>query len=197
MSERYDVYFRGDIAPGNKMGEVRQRLQALFKLDDDRTAKLFSGRPLPIRRDLDLNTAEQYRETLLKKGALVELRSTVSKEESGDRASAFVSQPEQHTGLHQAAKMPGASDLNPGINAEPQSVLENNNSPSGEGFSLAPVGSDVLNPEERKVIEVLEVDTTQLSLSPAGVDLLLDNEKQMFEALDIDLSHLSVESFDD
>ncbi|MBQ0798669.1 MAG: hypothetical protein KBT63_05245 [Porticoccaceae bacterium] len=195
MSEQYDVYFRGDIAPGHQMVEVRQRLQALFKLDDARAAKLFSGRPLAIRRDLDKAGAEQYRETLLKAGALVELRSSASGEvlAASSPAASSVETPSRDSSLNDSEL--SGSELNDselsaeaaGSKSEPESA---------EAFSLAPAGADVLLPEERVVVEAVEVDTSALDLAPVGGDLLKDDEKRVLEDLDIDLSHLSVEPID-
>ena len=235
MSEQYDVYFRGDIAPGHKMGEVRQRLQALFKLDDERTAKLFLGRPLPIRRDLDKSSAEQYRATLLKAGALVELRSSDSGEVLADNTSA----PQPHTAPQQEPQPlepqapqspePQAPESNPEqtpasfeppddvsdifaqaresaeveataaeteIATETAAKTTTKITTPDSDFSLAPVGADVLLPEEKVVVEAVEVDTSGLDVAPAGEDLLQDDEKRVLEDLDIDLSHLSVQPLD-
>ena len=190
MSEQYDVYFRGDIAPGHQMVEVRQRLQALFKLDDERAAKLFSGRPLAIRRDLDKDGAEQYRDSLLKAGALVELRSSASGEVLA--ASSPVAPPVETptTGSGFSAEAAG-----PKSEPEPEPEQESAEAPA-EAFSLAPAGADVLLPEERVVVEAVEVDTSALDLAPAGGDLLKDDEKRVLEDLEMDLSHLSVEPID-
>ena len=194
MSEQYDVYFRGDIAPGHQMVEVRQRLQALFKLDDERAAKLFSGRPLAIRRELDKGGAEQYRDSLLKAGALVELRSAASGEVLA--ASSPVAPPVETPSSDSSLSDSRLSD--PGFDAAAAKLApepESAEAPT-EAFSLAPAGADVLLPEERVVVEAVEVDTSALDLAPAGGDLLKDDEKRVLEDLDIDLSHLSVEPID-
>lgn len=189
MSERYDVYFRGDIAPGQKMGEVRQRLQALFKLDDERAAKLFSGRPLPIRRDLERRSAEQYRATLLQAGALVELRASEAGEVLADSppVSQTAPQPARQESAGQPPERPPLATPSEG---------ETESAAPDEGLSLAPVGADVLSPEEKVVVEAVEVDISGLDLAPAGTDLLQSDEKRVIEDLDIDLSHLSVEPID-
>ena len=185
MSDLYDIYFRGDIAPGHQMLEVRQRLQTLFKLDDERAVKLFSGRPLAIRRELSKDSAEQYRQTLLKAGALVELRSS----DSGE----IVLDP--HSSPEPSGDSPRIAP-DEKVDTEPQNPPHKPGDKSVEAdseFSLAPVGSDVLRPEERVAIEALEVDTSALDVAPVGTDLLDDEEKRVEEELEIDLSHLSVE----
>lgn len=220
MSEQYDVYFRGDIAPGHKMGEVRQRLQALFKLDDERTASLFSGRPLAIRRDLDKSSAEQYRATLLKAGALVELRSSVTGEVLGEVSAENTPTPQSPEPQSSEPQTPEAvPEQAPASFASPDDVsdifaharasaeveskvseteigTEAETAASDSDFSLAPVGADVLLPEEKVVVEAVEVDTSGLDVAPAGEDLLQDDEKRVLEDLDIDLSHLSIQPLD-
>ncbi len=169
------------------MVEVRQRLQTLFKLDDERTAKLFSGRPMAIRRDLDEANAEKYRKTLLKVGALVELRPSATE----DTKSTAVAEPVAKNPPAETRVVADAPEP-----ASPEAGAETNQNPgeAADGvFSLAPVGSDVLKPEERAVVVPVEVDISSLDVDPVGVDLLNDDEKRVIEDLDIDLSHLSIE----
>ncbi|HAD08095.1 MAG TPA: hypothetical protein DCF62_01320, partial [Porticoccaceae bacterium] len=71
---KFDVVFRGDIAPGQKVVDVRERVQKLFKADEQQLQRLFSGRPVTIRSALDQAQAEQYEQALLQAGALVEVK---------------------------------------------------------------------------------------------------------------------------
>jgi len=172
------------------MVEVRQRLQTLFKLDDERTAKLFSGRPMAIRRDLDEANAEKYRETLLKVGALIELRPAATE----DTKSTAVAEPATKNPPAEAEVVADAPEPVPS-EAEVETNENPDEAPDG-AFSLAPAGSDVLKPEERAVVVPVEVDISSLDVDPVGVDLLNDDEKRVIEDLDIDLSHLSIEPSD-
>lgn len=148
--QQFDVYFRGDIVPGQSVLEVKERMGGLFKLEATQVEQLFSGRPTAIRRNLDEASARKYEQALLTIGAVAELRP---------------------------AKVEAAP--------APQSGAEG-------GMSLAPVGSDVLRPEERANVEAKEVDVSQLALEPAGGEILRDNEKRSVEAQQVDTSHLEV-----
>src|SRR5690606_12743397 len=69
----YKLVFRGDIAPGHELMDVRQKLQQLFSLDDEGINKLFCGRPVTIKRQLDQASAEKWCAALLKAGAIVKM----------------------------------------------------------------------------------------------------------------------------
>jgi hypothetical protein len=152
MSEpRYDVFFRGDIVPGQSLNEVRDRLRQLFQIDEARLNALFSGRPMAIRRHLSAGDAERYRVALREAGALVELRPLDIPVE------------------------PVSSDQPP--------------SPDGD-WSLAPVGTEVLRPEERIPVVPVDVDISGLEVAPPGVEVLREDERRPVVARDIDTAHL-------
>lgn len=154
MSEpRYDVFFRGDIAPGQRLNEVRDRLRHLFQIDDARLNTLFSGRPMAIRRDLGVDEAERYRAALREAGALVELR------------------PLNVPDVPAAAGPPAHS--------------------TGD-WSLAPVGSEVLRPEERIPVVPVSVDIGGLEVAPPGVDVLREDERRPVVVRTIDTTHLGL-----
>src|SRR5690554_4755014 len=70
----FDIIFRGDIVIGEQLGDVKQRLQQLFKTDATKVDALFTCRPTPMKRNLDEATAYKYRDVLLKAGIHVEVR---------------------------------------------------------------------------------------------------------------------------
>lgn len=74
----FDIVFRGDIVMGHQLTDVKQRLQQLFKADAAKIDALFTGRPVPLKRNLDEATATKYREVLQKAGARVEICATGS-----------------------------------------------------------------------------------------------------------------------
>jgi hypothetical protein len=154
MSEpRYDVFFRGDIAPGQRLNEVRDRLRQMFRIDDARLNTLFSGRPMAIRRDLGIDEAERYRAALREAGALVELRPLMVPEVPAA-----------------AGPLAHATD----------------------DWSLAPVGAEVLRPEERPTVVPVSVDTSGLEVAPPGVDVLREDERRPVVVRNIDTTHLGL-----
>lgn len=180
---RFDVVFRGDIAPGQKIMDVRERVQKLFKADEQQLQRLFSGRPVTIRRDLDRAQAQQYQQALLQAGALVELKpgpGGVATRETPVSAPAFGAEtgaaPERSHSSVAATETPAQS--------QPE---------AGDEFTLAPVGADMLREEDRPLVEALEVDISGLSAEAPDGDLLDESEKKQVEAVAVDISHLSVE----
>jgi hypothetical protein len=194
--QKIDIYFRGDIAPGEKIMDVRERLKKLFKADDEQMQRLFSGRPAVIRRNLDGPAAEQYSQAMLKAGALVELRP-VEPEIETDQASPDSAEiaPENLTDNQQApaSPEPGPAAQSKGDEKSSTKKTEGTAADQSGDFSIAPVGADMLNEEERGEVEVVEVDISALSADAMSGDILGDEEKPKVEVVTVDTSHLSVE----
>ncbi len=70
MSETYSVVMTGKIADGFEMDQVKASVGGLFKLNNDQLNKMFSGKPVAIRRGLDKQQALKLRAVLTKAGAL-------------------------------------------------------------------------------------------------------------------------------
>src|SRR5690606_26150701 len=70
---QFDIIFPGDTVFGQQLADVKLRLQQLFKSDAAKIDALFTGRPVPLKRDLDESTANKYRDALLKAGAMVDI----------------------------------------------------------------------------------------------------------------------------
>lgn len=139
-AEEFDIIFRGDIVLGHQLAEVKQRLQQLFKSDAERIDALFSGRPVPLKRNLDRATAEKYRDVLLKAGAQTDIRPA------------------------------GSVGANPVARPERPAVRK-------PVWSLAPAGSYLLAPTERRVFTPLNLDVSGLTLRPVGTPLLDTSEQ--------------------
>jgi len=154
MANTYKLIFRGDIAPGHALMGVREKLRQLFNLDDEGLNKLFCGRPVTIKKQLDQANAEKWCAVLLKAGAIVKIS------------------PEEDF----SASAKGAD-----VNAGQQQSL------------VAPLGADVLRPDERKKVAAVTPKTDHLSLDEPGADVLRPEERRIVEDLDLDISHLSLE----
>ncbi len=201
----FEVIFRGDITAGQQLVAVKERLKALFKVDDARIEQLFSGRPEVIKKGVDQATADRYRDTLLKAGAVVQVREqaaqvtgsgaiaspppvaqsatlTNAKTAGGDSGSAHPSASELTDGLSPDAVASGAVQV---ASDAPDSRAE---------WTLAPVGADVLRPDERHQVQPVVVGDIEFELAPAGADLLKPEERSRVEAPEIDISHLTVDT---
>ncbi|MRI33460.1 hypothetical protein EOPP23_10730 [Endozoicomonas sp. OPT23] len=65
----YKVLFEGKVLPGFDSDEVRTRLQHLFKADDGRMERLFSGKAYSIRKPATEREARKYEKAINKVGA--------------------------------------------------------------------------------------------------------------------------------
>ena len=192
----FDIVFRGDILPGQNVVQVKQRLAQLFKTDEAKINALFSGAATPLKRNLDKATADKYAEVLRKVGADVQV--TVAGKVTAKKAPKRQPQP---TSLSEPpASIVKPKTLQERLAAQEQERIaaqekEQKESPPAEQeasskFTLAPVGSDVLKPEERSHLEPVAVDTSQLSLRESGAELLDASEKAVVDAVQIDVSNL-------
>jgi hypothetical protein len=77
----YKIVFEGKIAQGFSLDEVKQNLASLYKVDVSEMDRLFAGRPIILKQDLDFQTAVDDGKTLEKAGAIC---SIISMEEDAD-----------------------------------------------------------------------------------------------------------------
>ncbi len=158
MSEQqYDIIFRGDIVLGQQLADVKLRLQQLFKADAAKIDSLFSGRPVPLKRSLDLSSAQKYRDALINAGAQVELVASVN---------AAVVAPVINKPVATAAStaIPPATNKTPEQQAPQTQTIGN--------WSLAPVGTYLLPVTDKPAVVQSNIDTSAISLRPEGGNLL-------------------------
>lgn len=66
---QYDIYFRGEVLPGQDVQQVKQAVAAIFKANDAKLAQLFSGKLHTIKKSVDKATASKYQQAFKKAGA--------------------------------------------------------------------------------------------------------------------------------
>jgi hypothetical protein len=64
MTDQYSVIFRGDIVLGKNLVDVKQKLAQLFKVDDARIERMFTGKPIPLKANIALVQAKKYQAVL-------------------------------------------------------------------------------------------------------------------------------------
>jgi uncharacterized protein YlzI (FlbEa/FlbD family) len=67
----YRIIFAGEVLPGHDVSAVKQQFIEQAKLSPERADRLFSGKPVTIKRDLDEVAARNYMETMEKSGVVV------------------------------------------------------------------------------------------------------------------------------
>jgi uncharacterized membrane protein/ribosomal protein L32 len=74
MSEVYKVIYTGKLKPGTERNRIVSLFSEKFKLGPEKAEKLIiSGRPVTLKKDIDLEKAEKYQEALEKLGMIIEL----------------------------------------------------------------------------------------------------------------------------
>lgn len=133
---RFDLVFSGELIEGCAPARVRRDLERLFRTDADSVARLFTGRPVVIKRDLDEQTAARYRAALQQVGALCRIRPV---------ADATAAAPGHAAQTPNAGTLAGVAILPPG------SLLSEDRQVDPPGFDLsafdiAPPGVTLVEP---------------------------------------------------
>lgn len=170
MSDSYKLVFRGEVLEGQHPAVVRKRLAEAAGFGDAQLDKLFSGRPVVVKREADTATAARYQALFRKAGA----RLRVLPVETEDDA---------------VASVPSAIDPGPSADAGSPAAAASGSSASGT-FDVLPAGSDLLTQGERTAFVPRNVDTGALSLEGARFTMPDSDDSSAPPAPDV--SHLSV-----
>lgn len=73
MDNQYSVIFKGEIADGENIDNVKKKLAAMFKTDGKNIDKFFSGKAHTVKKDISLETGKKIKTAFLKAGALCHL----------------------------------------------------------------------------------------------------------------------------
>lgn len=171
-AQTYSVIFRGDLQPGYTVADVKANFARLFKAGPDTVEKLFSGRPLAIKKGLAQAQAEQLQATLAKLGALSSLKA-----EGEPPANANTMAPKVE-----------APKATPAESPAPQASHQASDSgASAVGLTLAPMEGNLLKEHERREVEPAQVSVGHLSLQPEGGNLIADSERTAKPAVQVDV----------
>ena len=162
MSEDYRLVFTGEVSEGQHPAVVRKRLAALLKLDDARMDVLFSGKTVVVKKVTDEKTAVRYQQAFQKAGARLRVLPVEAAAEAAGDAS-------------QAA----------GDASHPSDEQE----PASDGLRVLPVGSNILEENERVSMPPRDVDTGHLSVQAQDEQIQPHNEPDV--ALP-EISHISL-----
>ncbi len=173
--EIYAIVFKGAIVEGFTADAVKSQLAKLLKTDIEKTAALFSGKQIVLKKTTDRAEATRYGKALRKVGADVGIRVVKAASRNTGHVPAF------HTADQPPTQQLTAEALSSEVSVSELPESERTASKSAASKSAA---------AERAVSEVLVVDTS-------GITLAL-NEGDLFDPVpkvaspEIDLSRLSV-----
>ncbi len=206
-SQTYDIYFSGQIMDGKDPAETRQQVGKLFKVDQKKLERLFSGTPVRIKNGVDEETAAKYRVAFRKAGALVEIKASnltaESIEANNNTDQAGSSEltllppnsgslidcapkitPQQLPDINHLSVAPAGSLIDCAPEITPQPL------PDIEHLSVASLGAIL---DESSKPEPLEIDTEDLDLNPANTGTLEDCKKEVEPYPIPDIRHLDLD----
>ncbi|BFM12747.1 hypothetical protein R50072_29000 [Simiduia litorea] len=200
---RFDIVFRGDIAPGQVLPQVKQRLATLFKRELAQIEPLFSGAPVALKKDVDQLSAEKYKKVLAQAGALVEIREAgtlkapaVRPRPAAQPAPATKEAPSD-AAAHPAQETAGLSLVPVGgfllTEAERKQVQEPIAPVAQVDFELRPLEGSLVDENEIERMAPVQVAEVAFDISEPGVELVDAQYKDVVEAvvvadLDVDLA---------
>jgi hypothetical protein len=182
----FQLIFKGEYVAGTDPAAARNNARQLFKANDAQLDRMFNGKPVVIRNQLDQAQAEKYRALLQKNGM-----------------QAYV-QPMAMTHPEQAkpASQPAAVSQSPQSQANSPQVVAQSNAGSlpiaGERTDAVLAGSALtLDPPGVTLVESVPVDVPVFehldswSVAPSGSDI--GSQEELPPPIVPDTSHLAVE----
>jgi len=76
--ERFDLSYQGLLAPGADPQRARERLTAIFKLSEQGADRLFTGKPVVVKRNVDAATVAQFQKVFAHAGAVLTVTSVLN-----------------------------------------------------------------------------------------------------------------------
>ena len=155
-SATFDLLFRGEIASGEDIDQVKAKIATSFKLDEAAVQKLFSGAVISLKRNINRAAAERIHQRLTAAGALAKIVPHISNKS--------------------ASNQPDADDQ-----------------ASDKGFSLAPLGSNVLENAGIPEQDQPPIPVDHLNLRAVGGNIIEEGEAEIIEPIEVDAAHLTLE----
>jgi hypothetical protein len=198
-TQNYSIIFRGDIVMGYSLPDVKQNLQKLFSVDDAETNRLFMGKPVALRRGLQLDEANRYKEILKQEGVIVSVQAdneikAASKPQSKEQPKTK-SSPASDSGSEKIDETKQDWQLLPVGSQLSDSKTETNIVEiKTDHLKVLPQEGNLLKDDERQAARVAVIDVTNLNweLSPYGEQLLKASERKSVAASNVDTSSLSL-----
>jgi len=156
MDDKFRLVFRGEILEGQHRAVVKRRLMELMKLSEAQLEKLFSGKPVVIKSDVDKETAARYQAQFKQAGG--QLRVLAEQPEDAEMQSVAAA-----SGSSVAEFTVQTSYFSPP--EEPRAEIQ------APDFEVADVGSTLIDAVESSPVVVPEPD---FELAEPGVDILTE-----------------------
>ncbi len=170
MDERYRLIFRGELLDGQHRAVVKRRLAELLKLQDAQVDRLFGGKPVILKRDVDRETAARYQALFKKAGGRLRVSAANAADSSGHAEAGPAPSAAPDAGSDTGKEAPAFEVQSTWFPppAEPRGEIE------APDYSIAAVGSDLSDAREDAPPPAPDVD---FELAEVGVDLLTERSQ--------------------
>ncbi len=112
MKNHYNIVFEGKTVPGKEIDLVKKALMNILKADDQSIDRLFSGKRVLIRKNVEAATAKKFLKAFEDVGAVCNLEQVkVSGEVSAPNQQEGVEMTEADSGKNQAVKPVSAQSV--------------------------------------------------------------------------------------
>ena len=152
---RYNLVFQGQILEEASLDEVKANLARIFKADANKIDRLFSGKSIIIKRDLDSAAAQKYLSVFKQAGAEARAEEIVS----DGTASAEHPRSAKHTDTTLSLSEPNAGEF-PKVSAAPPLEI-----PDTSHLSMSPPQSGSLEEYTTIIAPVVIPNTDHISLN--------------------------------
>jgi hypothetical protein len=182
----FQLIFKGECVADTDPAAARNNARQLFKANDAQLDRMFSGKPVVIRNQLDQTQAEKYRALLQKNGmrAYVQAMAPAHPEQANPAPqSAAAAQPTQRQANSPLAVARASAGGLPIAGERTDALL------AGSALTLDPPGVTLV---ESVPVEVPSFDHLDAwSLAPPGSDI--GRKKELPPPIVPDTSHLTLE----
>jgi hypothetical protein len=164
MEARYNVYFAGQLLPGQDMASVRDKMATLFNADQQTLDKLFSGKTQLLKRDCDKATALKYKQAMERAGA----QPIIKASETAATQPAPAPAPEKAMSAAERIAALAAAPDKTTYSSQPPDPVQDQSTDGDADMNLAPPGADVLREDERPQPATSNIDTSGLAVDAAA-----------------------------
>ena len=192
---KFNVVFRGQIVKNFEESQVKNNLVKLFKTTPEAIEKLFSGEPVPVRKNLSYADAMKYQSALKSAGALAFIQD-VEEEKKQQAEQEPEEEPKQIVAAYSGKAKFGIDEENESAESEdntpataPQPAAE---SSDGIAFTV----ENIPAVEEKSESEVVE-STTVTASQNTDYGALDFNVSDSDDTADTEAEDISVDEEDD
>jgi len=178
--QSFDIHFRGKLLADADAQQVRAAIGKLFKVEGKALDRLFSGEAIRIKKDVDVDAANRFREIFRQAGALVEIVP---------HGHALAETAQSSTKTPAKASMT-LLPANSGTLEDCAAPIQAQEIPDISGMGLDAIGATL---DESPQPATAKIDISALSVEPANTGSLEDCQIKQTDTIIPDISHIQLD----